>query len=169
MENSQKYVAKALRCGQPTPSFLKSTISALTAGHYSNACTAAGLGRNHTCPSRPGNVSLDEYRRMLSLYSWGLIIHTNDKKLSQYISFEIEAEASATAIILPFLLSDCGLCATCSAASGEPAANVKKARPAFHSVGIDVFKTVRAFGLPIETLSDPSKEEQNWYSAVFIE
>lgn len=44
-----------------------------------------------------------------------------------------------------------------------------KARPAFHSVGIDVFKTVRQFGLPIKTLSDADTEEQNWYSAVFID
>jgi hypothetical protein len=36
-------------------------------------------------------------------------------------------------------------------------------------VGIDVFKTVRALGLPLTTLSDPNTEEQNWYSAVFIE
>ena len=43
------------------------------------------------------------------------------------------------------------------------------ARPAFHSVGIDVFATVHRFGLPLRTLFDPGKEEQNWYSAVFVE
>jgi len=31
-----------------------------------------------------------------------------------------------------------------------------------------VFKTVRKFGLPLETLKDET-EQQNWYSAVFIE
>jgi hypothetical protein len=43
------------------------------------------------------------------------------------------------------------------------------ARPAFHSVGIDVFKTVRQFGLLIETLPSKDHPDQNWYSAVFIE
>lgn len=46
--------------------------------------------------------------------------------------------------------------------------NPKKVRPAFHSVGIDVFKTVRKFNLPIETLF-VENQIQNWYSAVFIE
>ncbi|MEX0974479.1 MAG: DUF2284 domain-containing protein [Bacillota bacterium] len=44
----------------------------------------------------------------------------------------------------------------------------KTARPAFHSMGIDVFKTVRKFGLPIDTLKRED-ETPNWYSAVFIE
>jgi predicted metal-binding protein len=44
----------------------------------------------------------------------------------------------------------------------------RRARPAFHSVGIDVFKTVRKFGLPIETLKSED-ETANWYSAVFVE
>jgi hypothetical protein len=35
-------------------------------------------------------------------------------------------------------------------------------------VGIDVFATVRRFGLPIETLAN-KEQEQNWYAAVFME
>jgi hypothetical protein len=35
-------------------------------------------------------------------------------------------------------------------------------------VGIDVFKTVHQFDLPLKTLRNED-EEQNWYSAVFIE
>ncbi len=43
----------------------------------------------------------------------------------------------------------------------------REARPAFHSVGIDVFSTVHAFDLPLAPLRDEG-DEQNWYSAVFI-
>jgi predicted metal-binding protein len=41
-------------------------------------------------------------------------------------------------------------------------------RPAFHSVGIDVYKTIHQFGLPLKIVKDEN-EQQNWYSAVFIE
>ena len=66
-------------------------------------------------------------------------------------------------------LSDCGLCKECAAASCQDCRNVKMARPAFHSIGIDVFKTVNQMGLPLRTLPTRDHEDQNWYSAVFIE
>jgi len=126
-------------------------------------------GKNHTCPSRPGNPGLADYKDMFSRYREGVIIHTHDKVLSQQISFAIEDQAFKDGHYLAFSLSDCALCAGCGAAEGVPCRNPHMARPAFHSVGIDVFKTVRQLGLPIETLTDPESEEQNWYSAVFIE
>lgn len=129
----------------------------------------ADWGRNHTCPSRPGNPSMAEYREMLSRYRCGVIIHAHDKASSQKISFEIERRAFVDGYYFAFSLSDCGLCKECAATVDAPCRNVRRARPAFHSVGIDVFKTVRNLGLPIETLYDPTTEEQNWYSAVFIE
>ena len=63
----------------------------------------------------------------------------------------------------------CGLCKECAGHTGGECRHVRQARPAFHSVGIDVFKTVRQLGLPISTLIDPDSEEQNWYAAVFVE
>ena len=57
----------------------------------------------------------------------------------------------------------------CAATENAPCRFPRMARPAFHSVGIDVFKTVRGFGLPICTLEHPETEAQNWYSAVFVE
>jgi hypothetical protein len=44
---------------------------------------------------------------------------------------------------------------------------VRQARPAFQSAGVDVFGTVKKLGLPIKTLRD-ADEEQNWYSAVWL-
>ena len=126
-------------------------------------------GKNHTCPSRPGNPTMAEYKEMLSRFRGGIIIHANDKRLSQEVSFTIEGEAYRDGYYFAFSMSDCALCKTCAACDGESCRFMHKARPAFHSVGIDVFKTVRAFGLPIRTLSDAATEEQNWYSAVFID
>lgn len=129
----------------------------------------ADWGRNHTCPSRPGNPKIAEYREMFSRYRWGVVIHAHDKGLSQKISFEIERKAFVDGYYFAFSLSDCALCKRCAATENAPCRNVRRARPAFHSIGIDVFKTVRDLGLPIQTLYDPETEEQNWYSAVFVE
>lgn len=125
-------------------------------------------GKGPTCPSRPGSLKPWEYEQIFKKYSWGIIIHSHDKKISQDVSFSLESEAFTDGYYLAFSLSDCACCSTCCGTKGLDCANPRKARPAFHSVGIDVFKTVRKFGLPIETLKDPSYE-QNWYSAVFIE
>ena len=126
------------------------------------------FGKAHTCPSRPGAPTLAEYRDMLLRYAWGVIVHTHDKPLSQKISLRLESDAFAQGKYFAFSLSDCGLCKTCAGFDDLPCRFPDKARPAFHSVGIDVFKTVHALGLPLETLAAPG-QEQNWYSAVFVE
>jgi predicted metal-binding protein len=129
-------------------------------------CSSWGI--EHTCPSRPGALKPWEYEHILSRYQWGIIVHSTDKKLSQQVSFEIERQAFLDGYYFAFSLSDCGLCKECAAYRQAACVNPKKARPAFHSVGIDVFATVRKFGLPIETLAHQD-DPQNWYSAVFVE
>ena len=126
-------------------------------------------GKNHTCPSRPGNPSLAEMREMFSRYKWGIIIHTKEKKISQKISFAMEGAAFHDGYYFAMSLSDCGLCGECAAVKCQDCRHVREARPAFHSVGIDVFKTVNRMGLPLFTLKDRNDPDQNWYSAVFVE
>lgn len=125
-------------------------------------------GKGHTCPSRTGSPTPWEYEKIFRKYSSGIVIHSTNKKISQEASFEVEREAFLDGFYFAFSLCDCSLCSECTGFKGRDCANPSKARPAFHSVGIDVFKTVRKFGLPLTTLKDAS-EEQNWYSAVFIE
>jgi predicted metal-binding protein len=125
-------------------------------------------GKGHTCPSRPGNLTLEQYEEMLKKYSWGVIIHAHDKRTTQNVSFKLESRAFTDGYYFAFSMCDCALCKECAGFSGEPCRNVKMARPAFHSVGIDVFATVRKLNLPIYTLKDET-QEQNWYSAVFVE
>lgn len=125
-------------------------------------------GKGHTCPSRPGSLKPWEYERIFKRYSWGIIIHSNDKKKSQSISYKIESEAFINGKYFAFSLSDCALCEKCAGFSGKECLFPKMARPAFHSVGIDVFKTVKKFNLPLYTLKD-NNDEENWFSAVFIE
>ncbi len=125
-------------------------------------------GKNHTCPSRPGFPLPWDFEKILRSYSYGIIIHTHEKNLSQKISYELERSAFLKGYYLAFSLSDCASCETCSCVDGESCRFPKTARPAFHSVGIDVFKTVHSLGLPLNVLQD-GRQEQNWYSAVFIE
>ena len=130
-------------------------------------CTDWGKGL--TCPSRAGSPSMAEYKEMFSRYRWGIIIHAHDKHTSQKVSYALEKKAFNDGYYFAFSLSDCGLCKECAGFTGSECRHIREARPAFHSVGIDVFKTVRNLGLPIGTLTDPDHQEQNWYSAVFVE
>ena len=125
-------------------------------------------GKGHTCPSRPGSLKPWEYERIFEKYSWGIIVHSTSKKVAQEASFAVEREAFLAGYHFAFSMSDCALCSECAGFRSSECVNPKKARPAFHSVGIDVFKTVHKFDLPLKTLRDED-EQQNWYSAVFIE
>ncbi|MFP4141693.1 MAG: DUF2284 domain-containing protein, partial [Phycisphaerae bacterium] len=124
-------------------------------------------GRGHTCPSRPNSLRPWEYEQVLRYYSWGLIVHSTRKAVAQEVSYTLEREAFLAGYPLAFSMSDCALCKECSGFVGEPCRHPKKARPAFHSVGIDVFKTVHQFDLPLMPLHDED-DTQNWYSAVFV-
>jgi len=128
----------------------------------------ADWGKNHTCPSRPGSLLPWEYEKILRRYRGGIIIHSRDKRKAQEISFILEREAFLRGKYFAFSLSDCALCTECAGNRNVECPHPKKARPAFHSVGIDVYKTVHRFNLPLETLKS-EEEPQNWYAAVFIE
>jgi len=125
-------------------------------------------GKQHTCPYQRSPLSMEEYREIFLNYKWGIIIGCRDKHTSQEISYEIEKTCFLNGYYFVFSLCDCGLCNPCAKGVSETCRNPQKARPAFHSVGIDVFRTVKNFGLPIEVLKTQN-DRQNWYSAVFIE
>ena len=124
-------------------------------------------GKGHTCPSREGSLRPWEYEPLLRKYKTVLIIHAFDKQTAQKASLAVETEAFFDGDALAFSMSDCALCEQCAGWSDEECRNVKSARPAFHSVGIDIFSTVKKLGLPLKTLKDED-EQQNWYSAVWL-
>jgi len=125
-------------------------------------------GHGHTCPSKPGALKPWEYQKIFEKYEWGCIVHSTSKKKSQDISFALEQEAFLAGHYFAFSLSDCAICGECAGFKGRPCVDPRRARPAFHSVGIDVFATVKQFDLPLMTLAS-QYEEQNWYSAIFID
>ena len=125
-------------------------------------------GKSHTCPYMRSPLSVWEYRKIFERFSRGLIIHGKTKQFSQRASLAIEKAAFLDGYYFAFSLSDCAFCDTCAGTVGKPCRNERDARPAFHSVGIDVFKTVHGLGLPLSPLKTDD-DDQNWYSAVFIE
>ena len=126
------------------------------------------FGKGHTCPYQRSPLNMEEYKKIFELYEYGIIINCDNKRVSQNISYEIERMAFLEGYYFAFSLSDCAVCKTCALGDALPCRFPKKARPAFHSVGIDVFKTARELGLPIKVLRDKDAP-QNWYSAVFLE
>ncbi|GHU95998.1 hypothetical protein FACS1894208_09840 [Clostridia bacterium] len=169
MENYEKYVSLALTLGADHAvlceiadiAFDERTILKCMFG-------CADWGKGCTCPSRPGFLKLREFRVILERYDKVLIVHSRDKRVAQKASYKVEAEAFLDGDVFAFSMSDCALCAECAGQSDKPCVNPRRARPSFHSVGISVFDTVKRLGLPIKTLRDPDREEQNWYSAVWL-
>jgi len=125
-------------------------------------------GRIHTCPYQKSPLGMEEYERIFKNYKRGVIIGCAGKHKSQEISLEIERLAFLDGFYFAFSLSDCGLCEKCAKSVCAECRFPQQARPAFHSVGIDVFKTVKQLGMPIGVLKDKT-DAQHWYSAVFIE
>jgi len=165
----EKYIEKALSMGAKNVVRFSISDIAFDSRVVLKCIFGCGdYGLLHTCPYQRSPLTMEEYQRILEKYSWGLIIGCGDKPGSQHISYEIERECFLDGYYFAFSLSDCGLCATCAKSKGVDCRIPQKARPAFHSVGIDVFKTVRNFGLPIDVLRD-KEDDQNWYSAVFVE
>jgi predicted metal-binding protein len=124
-------------------------------------------GKGCTCPSRAGALKPWEMEPMLRKYKTVLIIHSSDKRTAQMASYDVEKEAYFDGDVLAFSMSDCAICAECAGRDDLPCRDVSRARPAFHSVGIDVFATVNKLGLPLKALRDVD-EQQNWYSAVWL-
>jgi predicted metal-binding protein len=126
-------------------------------------------GNGLTCPSANPHVTMQQYESMIRKYKYGIIVHANDKKTNHNISFELEHKAYKDGYYMAFSMSDCAQCKKCAGFENKPCRNKKKARPAFHSLGIDVYATVRKLGLPIYTLKDNDERVENWYAAVLIE
>jgi len=126
-------------------------------------------GHGCTCPSRGNFLKPWELEPLLRKYKSVLIIHSPDKKIAQKASYAVEKEAYFDGDVMVFSMSDCAICPTCAGkeAGGGTCRDVRRARPAFHSVGIDVFATVKKLGLPLEALREEG-EEQNWYAAVWL-
>lgn len=167
-EKYQKYVDMAKKAGATDVLVIRAS-DVVVDPRFLLKCMygCRGWNSNWTCPSAPGALRPWEFENILKRYKHGILIHTHDKKLSQDLSYEIEVNAFWDGFYLSWSMSDCTLCKECAYPS-EKCRFPMKARPAMQGVGIDVYATVRKFGLPLRPLRT-LEEEQNWYSLVLIE
>lgn len=167
MENLDKYTVKAKEMGALDALIIKIEDVVTDPRTYLKCMYGCeGWGANWTCPSAPNALRPWEFETILKRYSTAILIHCDDKDISQKISYELEREAFFDGYYFAFSMSDCGLCEECT--HPEPCTHPTKARPPMQGLGIDVYATARKQGLPIKTLKSED-ETQNWYSLVLIE
>ena len=123
-------------------------------------------GKSWTCPSAPKALMPWEAEKILKKYNWGILIRTQDPKLAQEISFQVEMKAFFDGYPLAFSMFDCYLCETC--VFPDPCRFPEKARPSMQALSIDVYATVKKLGLPIEPLKTKG-DKPNYYALVLIE
>lgn len=132
----------------------------------------AGYGERLCCP--PHTPDYQETRAVLDSYKHALLCHVHWKKdygvVDKFNGIIVDLE---TAVFLDGYYKalglgsgPCTLCRTCDT-SGH-CRNPERARPAMEACGIDVFKTVRAHGLPIHVVRT-HREERDIYGIVLIE
>ncbi len=126
-------------------------------------------GNGLTCPSANPHVTMEQYESMIRKYKYGILVHANNKKPSHNISFELERKAFLDGYHFAFSMSDCAQCKTCAGFNGEQCRNKVKARPAFHSLGIDLYTMTKNMNLPLYPLKEDDYRLENWYSAVLVE
>ncbi len=118
------------------------------------------------CDTR--NTSLDERQKMIKKYKAILLVHSHDKKELSETLLELEKEAFLDGYYFAFALRYCNYCKNCMVNNEADCPHPDMVRPCEQLFGIDVYKTVRSLGLPIEVLQDRN-EQENRYGFLLIE
>jgi predicted metal-binding protein len=132
----------------------------------------AGYGKTLCCP--PHTPTPEEMRRVLDSYSHALLLHlhwTKDYKMVNRFNDTIvvlERTIFLDGYYKAWALGSgpCDRCEKCNVSGG--CLNADKARPSMESCGIDVFKTAREHGLPINVVRNHN-QERDLYGLVLIE
>jgi predicted metal-binding protein len=113
-------------------------------------------------------TSHEERIAMIKKYNHILMLHSHDAmKLSKAV-LEIEKAAFLDGYYFAFGIRSCSLCKNCNVAKGKPCPTPDKIRPCDQLFGIDVYKTARNLGFPIQVLLKEG-DIQNRYGFVLID
>jgi predicted metal-binding protein len=126
-----------------------------------------GYGEHLTCP--PYSPTPQETRRMLDEYQTAILIHCLSKWTDvKTIVTTLEREAFLSGYYKAFSMGSgpCSLCEKCTIQKG--CLHTEEARPSMEACGIDVFKTARTAGCPIEVVRDHASP-QNYYGLLLLE
>lgn len=118
------------------------------------------------CHSR--NTTFEERIEMVRSYRNILMLHSHNPQALSAAVLEVERAAFLDGYYFAFALRTCNLCKTCAISQGKPCPSPHKVRPCDQSFGIDIYKTARALGFPIQVLKS-QEERQNRYGFVLID
>lgn len=121
---------------------------------------------NIRCHTR--NTTFEERVEIVKRYNHILLVHSQDVRQLSSAVLEIERAAFLDGYYFASAIRTCNLCKVCSVQQGKPCPFPEKVRPCDQSFGIDVYKTARNLGLPIEVLKDKN-DTQNRYGFVLID
>lgn len=133
----------------------------------------AGYGRTHCCP--PYTPEPEEMRKILDSYKYGMLVHLHWKKSYTTVNefnetlVDLERRIFLDGFYKAWALG-CGPCDRCTECNigGGACLHPDKARPSMEGCGIDVFKTAREHGLPINVLKN-HKDDRDSYGLVLID
>ena len=127
-----------------------------------------GFARCLTCP--PYSPEPEQTAAVLKEYRTALLIHGDDHTDVTRIAVAIEREAFLDGWYRALALGSgpCRLCRRCALESGKRACrHPDKARPSMEACGIDVYRTARNNGYPIEVVRN-HRCTQNYYGLVLL-
>lgn len=141
----------------------------------------SGYGSNANCP--PNTPSVAECERFFSEYNTGVILpfvkQVNNKEEKEELSPWYKSENKRLldlerAVFLKgyqkafvILMNPCNACAECGDANRN-CYNPKMSRPTPEGLSVDVYSTVRSYGLPIQVTTDYD-QEMNRYGFLLIQ
>ena len=125
-----------------------------------------GYGSSRLCP--PHSPTPAETRAVLDGYRRAILIHAGEKMDMRRTVAALEREAFLAGFYkaFGFACGPCGLCKECAFDKG--CRHPELARPAMEACGIDVFRTARTAGFPIEVVKDYNCR-QNYYGLLLLE
>ena len=126
-----------------------------------------GYNEHLTCP--PFSPTPQETRRMLDEYTTAILIHCpGDRTDVKELVCTLEREAFLLGYYKAFAMGSgpCDLCDTCN--TRKTCVHADQARPSMEACGIDVYRTARTAGYPIEIVHDRTSP-QNYYGLLLLE
>lgn len=126
-------------------------------------CSA--YGKNHCCP--PNAPTYKETQAMLDCYEKGLLFRTHEINTITPMAVELARELFLDGYYKAIAFGD-GDCQKCAKCNPDQCNFPGKTVPSMEACGIDVFATVRANGLEIQTLRERG-EPQNHFGLILYE
>lgn len=167
-QSMERYAKKAVKLGaRDAKPILAKTI--VTASWVRIKCQfgCGGYGQCLTCP--PNSPTPGETAGMLKNYRKAVLIHGDDHTDVTRIAWKLEREAFLDGYYKAFAMGSgpCRLCKTCNLENKE-CRHPDDARPSMEACGIDVYRTARNNGFPIEVVRNRNCA-QNYYGVVLVE